>query len=93
MEAPAPAVETLRAGKPSIITPFGFDQFDTAARMQNLGLGRWMTGEENSVALMAAALDSTLRDASLAGAAHDAAMKIAAAPDGAERAAELIEIL
>ncbi len=85
--------ETLRAGKPSIITPFGFDQFDTAARMQNLGLGRWLTGEANSVALMAAALDSTLRDASIAAAAHDAAAKIAAAPDGADRAAELIETL
>jgi hypothetical protein len=40
---------------------------------------------------VAAALDSALRDASLAAAAHDAAVKIAAAPDGADRAADLIE--
>ena len=85
--------EALRAGKPSLITPFGFDQFDTAARVQNLGLGRWLAGEANSVALIAAALDSILCDASLAAATHDAAVKIAAAPDGADRAAELIETL
>ena len=85
--------EALRAGRPSLVTPFAFDQFDTAARVQNLGVGRWITGEANSVALMAAALDSTLRDASLAASAHEAAAKIAAAPDGADHAAELIETL
>jgi UDP:flavonoid glycosyltransferase YjiC (YdhE family) len=74
--------EALRAGKPSLVTPFAFDQFDAAARVQNLGLGRWFAGEANSVALITAALDSTLRDASLAAAAHEAA--------GADRAADLI---
>ena len=85
--------EALRAGKPSLVTPFAFDQFDTAARVQDLGLGQWFAGETKNVAQIAAALDSTLRDASLAAAAHDAAVKIAATPDGADRAAELIETL
>lgn len=85
--------EALRTGKPSLVTPFAFDQFDTAARVQDLGLGHWFTGEAKNIAQMTAALDSTLRDASLAAAAHDAAVKIAAAPDGADRAAELIEKL
>src|SRR5271154_4358547 len=85
--------EALRAGKPSLVTPFAFEQFDTAAREQDLGLGHWFTGEAKNIAQITAALDSALRDASLAVAAHDAAMKIAATQDGADRAAELIETL
>jgi UDP:flavonoid glycosyltransferase YjiC (YdhE family) len=84
--------EALRAGKPSLVMPFSFDQFDTAARVHNAGLGRWLRGEANSTEV-AAALDSILRNAALASAARAASVKIAAAPDGAGRAAELIETL
>ena len=85
--------EALRAGKPSLVTPFAFDQFDTAARVHDAGLGRWLVGKANSAEAMAAALDSLLRSAPLRAAARDAAAKIAAGPDGADRAAELIEAL
>lgn len=85
--------EALRAGKPSLVTPFAFDQFDTAARLHDAGLGRWLVGKANRTGAMAAALDSLLRSAPPRAAARDAAAKIAAAPDGAERAAELIEAL
>jgi UDP:flavonoid glycosyltransferase YjiC (YdhE family) len=85
--------EALRAGKPSLVMPFAFDQFDTAARVHNTGLGRWLHGEANSTEVVAAALDSILRNAPLACAARAASMKITAAPDGAGRAAELIETL
>ncbi len=81
--------EALRAGKPSLVTPFAFDQFDTAARLQDAGLGRWWNGKEN----MAATLDALLRSPSHAAAAHAAAARIATAPDGADRAAELIAAL
>ncbi len=81
--------EALRAGKPSLVTPFAFDQFDTAARLQDAGLGRWWNGKAN----MAATLDALLRSAPLRAAAHDAGARIAAAPDGADRAAELIATL
>ncbi len=83
--------EVLRAGKPSLITPFAFDQFDTAARVDAAGLGRWVRGKATSAGVMAAALDAALRSPPLMTAACDAAAKIAADPAGAERAAELIE--
>ena len=82
--------EALRAGKPSVVTPFAFDQFDTAARVHDAGLGRWLVGKANSATAVAATLDSVLRSAPLGAAARDAAAKIAAAADGADRAAELI---
>ncbi len=83
--------EVLRAGKPSLVTPFGFDQFDTAARVHAAGLGRWMRGDAKSAEAIAAGLDAVLRSPALAAAASDAAAKIAADADGADRAAELIE--
>jgi rhamnosyltransferase subunit B len=82
--------EVLRAGKASLVTPFAFDQFDTAARVHDAGLGRWLVGRANGAGAMAATLDSVLRNAPMTAAAHDAAAKIAAVPDGADRAAELI---
>jgi rhamnosyltransferase subunit B len=85
--------EALRAGKPSLVMPFAFDQFDTAARVHNAGLGRWLRGEANSTEVVAVALDSILRNAPLASAARAASVRIAAAPDGAGRAAEFIETL
>jgi rhamnosyltransferase subunit B len=85
--------EALRAGKPSLVTPFAFDQFDTAARVADTGFGRWLRGNPTDAGAVAAELSLTLRDASLANAVRQAAAKIAAAPGGAERAAELIERL
>ena len=85
--------EALRAGRPSLVTPFAFDQFDTAARVHDAGLGRWLVGNANDAGATAAALDSVLRSAPLTMATRDAAAKIAAVPDGADRAAELIEAL
>jgi rhamnosyltransferase subunit B len=85
--------EALRAGKPSLVTPFAFDQFDTAARVHDAGFGRWFAGNPTSARAMAKALDSVLHSASLRAAARDAAAKIAVVPHGADRAAELIEAL
>jgi rhamnosyltransferase subunit B len=85
--------EALRAGKPSLITPFAFDQFDTAARVHAAGLGRWFAGKPTSAAAMVTALDWVLRSAPLEAGARAAAARIAAAPNGADRAAELIAAL
>jgi UDP:flavonoid glycosyltransferase YjiC (YdhE family) len=82
--------EVLRAGKSSLVTPFVFDQFDTAARLDAAGLGRWYRGG-NGADAMAAALAPVLHSEPIAAAARDAATKIAAAPCGADRAAEIIE--
>ena len=83
--------EVLRAGKPSLVTPFVFDQFDTAARLHDAGLGCWLDGRADGAAARAPALDAVLRSDPLAAAARAAAAKIASAPPGADRAAELIE--
>ncbi|HUN58795.1 MAG TPA: glycosyltransferase [Candidatus Binataceae bacterium] len=85
--------EALRAGRPSLVTPFAFDQFDTAARLEDAGLGRWYRHKPDDAAALAAALDSILHDAPMAAAARDTAAKIASAPDGADYAAELIAAL
>ncbi|HVN86516.1 MAG TPA: glycosyltransferase [Candidatus Binatia bacterium] len=85
--------EALRAGKPSLVTPFAFDQFDSAARVHDAGLGRWLVGKAHDAGALARALDSVLRSESSRAAARDAAEKIATAPDGADRAAELIAAL
>jgi UDP:flavonoid glycosyltransferase YjiC (YdhE family) len=83
--------EVLRAGTPSLIAPFVFDQFDTAARIQDAGLGCWVRGRTDGAADMAAALDRVFRSDAIAAAARAAAATIASAPPGADRAAELIE--
>jgi rhamnosyltransferase subunit B len=85
--------EALRAGKPSLVTPFAFDQFDTAARLDDAGLGRWFRRKPDDPAALASALDSILHDAPMAGTARGAADKIVAARDGADYAAELIAAL
>jgi rhamnosyltransferase subunit B len=82
--------EALRAGQPSLVTPFAFDQYDTAARVHDAGLGRWLVGKAGNAGAVAAELDALLHDTAVRTAARAAAARIAAAPDGADRAAELI---
>jgi UDP:flavonoid glycosyltransferase YjiC (YdhE family) len=69
-----------------LVTPIAVDQFDSAARVAERGLARWMRGDPSD----AGALDATLRDAALADGVRRVARQLAAAPDGAADAAELI---
>lgn len=85
--------EALRAGRPSLVTPFAFDQFDTAARVAERGFGRWLRGDPTDPDTVAEGLRSVLSDPAVANGARHAADEIAAHPDGADRAAELIESL
>ncbi len=78
--------EALRAGKPSLVTPFAFDQFDTAERVEQAACGRWLRNPD----ALAAVLDDTLRNETLAASARRVARQIASVTDGAQRAAELI---
>jgi rhamnosyltransferase subunit B len=82
--------EAVRAGKPSLVTPFAFDQFDTAARLDDACFGRWFRGKPDDADAIAVALNSILANAPMIVAASDAAAKVAAAPAGADYAAELI---
>jgi rhamnosyltransferase subunit B len=85
--------EVLRAGRPSLVTPFAFDQFDSAARFDDSGFGRWFRGNPHDPASLASALAPVLVDAPMTAATHDAALRIASAPNGADRAAERIAAL
>jgi len=85
--------EALRAGKPSLVTPFAFDQFDVAARVEDAGFGFWLRRGAARPAVVAAALERTLASAPAAAAAFAAGQRIAAEADGASRAAELIRAL
>ena len=85
--------EALRAGRPSLVMPFAFDQFDSAARFEDAGLGHWLRGAADRADVVAAGLDFILRDPRVADATQAAATRIATSEDGADRAAELIEAL
>jgi rhamnosyltransferase subunit B len=82
--------EALQAGKPAVVTPFAFDQFDTAARLEDARLGVWLRREPHSPDAVASALARLLGDAATERCARSAAARIAAAPAGADRAAALI---
>jgi rhamnosyltransferase subunit B len=48
--------QTLRAGCPSVVVPFGFDQFDNAERMRRLGVARSLPRSRLGVSAMVRAL-------------------------------------
>jgi len=58
--------QALRAGRPMLIVPFAHDQFDNAARIVRLGLGRTLPRAEARAAPLAAALSALLADSALA---------------------------
>jgi len=58
--------QALRAGRPMLIVPFAHDQFDNAARIARLGVGRTLPRAETRIAPLAAALSALLADTALA---------------------------
>ena len=52
--------QALRAGKPTLIMPFGGDQFDNGARVARLGAGRTIMRRQYSAQRVAAELDQLL---------------------------------
>jgi UDP:flavonoid glycosyltransferase YjiC (YdhE family) len=48
------AAQGLRAGLPQILAPIFFDQFDNAARLDSLGVGRCLAGPPDGAAMTAA---------------------------------------
>jgi UDP:flavonoid glycosyltransferase YjiC (YdhE family) len=77
--------EALRFGKPMVVVPHAFDQFDNAARIEWLGVGRAVPGD----ASLGGAVASVLEEPRFAAAAALAAGRIAG-EDGSEVAAEAI---
>jgi rhamnosyltransferase subunit B len=72
------AAETMRCGKPAICFPFAHDQFDNAARIERLGLGRMRGQNDISLSDMKDVLAETLNDPCIAQRAHEFAASISA---------------
>jgi UDP:flavonoid glycosyltransferase YjiC (YdhE family) len=80
----------LRAGKPSVLVPGGWDQFDNADRAQRLGVAKVMSPKAYRGPAIANVLREALRDAAL----HErvaALRERVAAEDGAEVSAHALE--
>ena len=57
--------QALRSGRPMLVVPFAHDQFDNAARVTRLGLGRRLPRERYNAATAARELRTLLGDAAL----------------------------
>jgi MGT family glycosyltransferase len=82
--------ECLHFGKPTIIMPLFWDQYDNAQRMQDLGLGIRLDAYQFTDAELHRALARLLGDAALRSRLSTAAAVIGRR-DGVRRAADLIE--
>ncbi|WP_198148797.1 glycosyltransferase [Luteibacter yeojuensis] len=82
--------EALRAGKPSLVVPHGFDQPDNAARVARLGVGAVLPARRYRAAGAAAKLTAMLGDASLLARA-EALGEAVRREHGAKTAADIIE--
>jgi rhamnosyltransferase subunit B len=82
--------QALRAGRPQIIVPFLSDQFDNAARIVRLGVGRTVALKRYEPRHVAAELSSLLGDSSYASRAAVVGEQVSK-EDGAEVAACVID--
>lgn len=70
--------QALRAGRPMVIVPFAHDQFDNAARVTRLGVGRTLSRSRYRAPAVAAALRELLDDPTCGPRAAEIAHRIAA---------------
>ncbi|SEO47127.1 UDP:flavonoid glycosyltransferase YjiC, YdhE family [Luteibacter sp. UNC138MFCol5.1] len=82
--------EALRAGRPQLVVPHGFDQPDNAARVERLGVGRVLRASRYRADRAAALLREVLGDDAVTRRAADAA-RVIQREDGARVAADAIE--
>jgi rhamnosyltransferase subunit B len=82
--------EVLRAGKPMLVMPFGFDQFDNAARAAALGLGGVISRKRYRAETAAEALDTLLSNPATQSRANEFGASLRA-EDGVGSACRAIE--
>jgi MGT family glycosyltransferase len=82
--------ESFYFGKPSIVLPLFWDQYDNAQRIDELGFGRRLPTYAFEDGDLTGAIDRLLGDDALAGRLNAIAERLQASP-GTARAAELIE--
>jgi len=82
--------QTLRAGRPALIMPRGFDQPDNAARVQRLGAGLTLSRDRYDARTAARKLDKLLTTPEYAANAHKIGRQLRA-EDGIGKACEAVE--
>src|SRR5205807_865441 len=82
--------QALRAGRPMVIVPYGWDQPDNAARMEKLGVGLAIARKDYNRETATAALRRVLTEASFAIRAREVAAALAT-EDGLTAACDAIE--
>lgn len=81
--------QAMRAGRPMLVVPFGFDQQDNAARLTRLGIARTLPRRHYQLRAAAQELETLLTESSISVRAADIATKVGA-EDGARAAADAI---
>ncbi len=84
--------ESLRFGKPMVLLPLFWDQYDNAQRIHETGFGTRLSTYEHEPEALRAAIESLLADEALASRLGKLSGRLAAAP-GTEKAADLLEEL
>jgi len=82
--------QALAAGVPQVIMPMGFDQFDNAARVERLGVGKSLLPKRFRGAALATLIGGLLDDAAVASRCRDVAARLAE-NDGLTRACDEVE--
>jgi len=82
--------ESLHFGKPMVVLPLFWDQYDNAQRIDETGFGVRLPTYEHEPQDLRAAIDRLLADAALADHLDAVSRRLRSAP-GTERAADLIE--
>jgi UDP:flavonoid glycosyltransferase YjiC (YdhE family) len=82
--------QSLRAGKPMVVVPFAHDQFDNAARVRRLGVGRVLSRRRYWAARVALELRRFLDDPKIARQAEAIGRQVRA-ENGARVAADALE--
>ena len=82
--------QVLRAGKPMLVVPFGGDQYDNAARVERLGVGRTIRQNRYAADRVAAALEELLGNPAYRGKASEVSRRVHA-EDGVRAASDAIE--
>jgi UDP:flavonoid glycosyltransferase YjiC (YdhE family) len=68
--------QAMRAGRPQLIVPYGWDQPDNGARIERLGVGLWLSRARYTGHNAAAALQTLLENESFARRAEEVAKQI-----------------
>jgi UDP:flavonoid glycosyltransferase YjiC (YdhE family) len=84
--------QAMRAGRPMLVVPYGFDQFDNADRACRLGIGRTISRPRSTGPRIAEALRPLLEDRSFADRAAEVG-RLVRQEDGPGAASDAIEAL